>query len=198
MTSAQLASELEVAQRTILRDVDALTEAGLPIIVHRGNQGGIELGFNYRTRLTGLAEDEAEALAILLARPLGPLADLGIRDAVNRMRQKIVESFPDLVRERMKLADDRFRFGRDTEGAAVGRGSEERVAALAKAVRNSNIVRLQAKSSDPRTIHPIALMLSGDGWCLLDQRTPAEPIAEENWGDINISARRFALSDNDE
>ncbi len=45
-TSAQLAAELEVARRTILRDVDALTEAGLPIIVYQGNQGGIELGFN--------------------------------------------------------------------------------------------------------------------------------------------------------
>lgn len=55
LTSAQLASELEVSCRTILRDVDAMTEAGLPIIVYQGNQGGIELGFNYRTRLTGLA-----------------------------------------------------------------------------------------------------------------------------------------------
>ena len=46
LTSAQLASELEVSSRTILRDVDAMTEAGLPIIVYQGNQGGIELGFN--------------------------------------------------------------------------------------------------------------------------------------------------------
>ncbi len=53
MTCAALARELEVATRTILRDVDALTEAGLPIIVLQGNRGGIELGFNYRTRLTG-------------------------------------------------------------------------------------------------------------------------------------------------
>ena len=43
MTSVQLAEELEVSRRTILRDVDALTEAGLPVIVFQGNQGGIEL-----------------------------------------------------------------------------------------------------------------------------------------------------------
>ena len=54
MTSRALAEETEVTPRTILRDVDAMTEAGLPIIVHQGNKGGIELGFNYRTRLTGL------------------------------------------------------------------------------------------------------------------------------------------------
>jgi predicted DNA-binding transcriptional regulator YafY len=44
MTSTQLAQELEVAPRTILRDVDAMTEAGLPVLVHKGNAGGIELG----------------------------------------------------------------------------------------------------------------------------------------------------------
>ena len=45
MTSSRLADELEVKPRTILRDVDALTEAGLPMVVHAGYRGGIELGF---------------------------------------------------------------------------------------------------------------------------------------------------------
>ena len=62
--SARFLWELEVARRTILRDVDALTEAGLPIVVRTGQRGGIELGFNYRTRLTGLDADEAEAIAL--------------------------------------------------------------------------------------------------------------------------------------
>ena len=70
MTSEDLAAELEVSKRTILRDVEALSEAGLPMIVRPGRGGGIELGFNYRTRLTGLAADEAEALGVLLGRGL--------------------------------------------------------------------------------------------------------------------------------
>ena len=94
LTSAQLADELEVARRTILRDVDALTEAGLPIIVHQGNQGGIELGFNYRTRLTGLAADEAEAMAVILTRPMRELDDLGIAGAADRARSKMLDPFP--------------------------------------------------------------------------------------------------------
>lgn len=48
LTAGALAEELEVSRRTILRDLDALTEAGLPVIVHRGAQGGIELGFGDR------------------------------------------------------------------------------------------------------------------------------------------------------
>ena len=81
MTSQDLAAELEVSKRTILRDVEALSEAGLPMIVRPGRGGGIELGFNYRTRLTGLATDEAEALGILLGRgaPSSPRSDLGIQ-----------------------------------------------------------------------------------------------------------------------
>ncbi len=51
MTSVELAAELEVSQRTVLRDVEALSEAGLPMIVRAGRGGGIELGFNHRTRL---------------------------------------------------------------------------------------------------------------------------------------------------
>ena len=48
-TSAQLGTELEVSTRTILRDVDAMTEAGLPIIVHQGNQGGIAVSYTHLT-----------------------------------------------------------------------------------------------------------------------------------------------------
>ena len=41
MTSARLAAELEVSRRTVLRDLDAMTEAGLPVIVHRGRDGRV-------------------------------------------------------------------------------------------------------------------------------------------------------------
>jgi predicted DNA-binding transcriptional regulator YafY len=94
-TARQLASELEVAPRTILRDVDAMTEAGLPIIVHQGNRGGIELGFNYRTRLTGLAQDEAEALGLILSARNPLIAALDLDHAAARARAKLVESLPD-------------------------------------------------------------------------------------------------------
>lgn len=107
-TSAQLATELEVTPRTILRDVDAMTEAGLPIIVHQGNQGGIELGFNYRTRLTGLATEEAQALALILSASNPMIAVLGLERAAEQARAKLIESLPDKTRHHCMDTMSRF------------------------------------------------------------------------------------------
>lgn len=185
-TSVQLAEDLEVAPRTILRDVDAMTEAGLPIVVHRGQGGGIELGFNYRTRLTGLAADEAEALAYVLARPLPELGALGMAEAASRARVKLFESMPDRVRARMTESAARFRAAPPETVRP-----DPRVAALAEAVRGRRVVRLRSRSRTPRTVHPVALMFEGAGWGLVDGLDPEVPIPAEAWKDINVSSRTF-------
>lgn len=189
MTSAELARELEVAQRTILRDVDALTEAGLPMVVYAGHRGGIELGFKYRTRLTGLAADEAEAVGIVLSRPVGRLADLGIADAANRARRKLLESLPDHVRERAYAAARRFRV--EVERGVDGDADDPRLAALAKAVRQHRIVRVHAHGPGERAIHPVALVCRGDAWFVEDDLAPGTMLALDACGDINVSARTF-------
>lgn len=195
MTSAQLSEELEVARRTILRDVDAMTEAGLPIIVHQGNRGGIELGFNYRTRLTGLAADEAEALAVILGCPVPALESLGMTQAANRARSKLLESFPDGVRVKVQRAQSRFRFARpDPQTESTGRSEDPRVEAFANAIRGARIVRIQARSGTPRKIHPEALVYSATGWQVIDALAPDQPIPVEQCGDINISAHCFRSS----
>jgi predicted DNA-binding transcriptional regulator YafY len=188
MTSAQLAGELEVTPRTILRDVDAMTEAGLPVIVHQGNSGGIELGFNYRTRLTGLAADEAEAMALILSIPIPELEALGMAAAGARGRSKLMESFPDAVREKITRARGQFRFDALPEQAL-----DARLPALAKAVREGLIVRIQARSAGVRTIHPIGLTLGNSGWSVIDARGGG-PLLLMACGDINISAKRFVAA----
>jgi predicted DNA-binding transcriptional regulator YafY len=189
MTTSQLAGELEVARRTVIRDLDALAEAGLPIVTHRGNAGGVELGFNYRSRFVGLGAEEAEALGVILGMPKSVLAELGISSAAHLACDKLVESLPNTVRQRVQEAQRRFQFS-----AAAATSPDLRVAALAEATRKSTIVRLCAHSSQQRTIHPTALHHGPDGWAVVDMLDSKHPIPQSQWGDVNISARRFASS----
>ncbi|WP_299691912.1 HTH domain-containing protein [uncultured Tateyamaria sp.] len=187
-TSGQLAAELEVAQRTILRDVDAMTEAGLPIIVHQGNRGGIELGFNYRTRLTGLARDEAEALGLILSADSPMISALGLGHAANRARAKLVESLPDKTR---MIVKDRMAQFTQTPPAPV---DDARVLAVSRAVRARTIIRLRFASPAEQVIHPVGLHLDGATWHVQDARAGCR-IAMADWGRINVSAKRFSVPD---
>ena len=186
MTSAQLAAELEVSRRTILRDLDALGEAGLPIVVFAGRGGGVELGFNYRTRLTGLASDEAEALGVLLGQPSPMLAAVGLADAATRARTKLMESLPDPVRGAAQIALERFRVR-----SSAAPPTDPRVAALAEAIRHRSVVRIRATEGARRTIHPIALTLTGEAWQIVDQQRPDQPVPLAECGTINISRHTF-------
>ena len=185
-TAPALAEELEVSPRTILRDADAMTEAGLPILVFQGFGGGIELGFNYRTRLTGMAEDEAEALAVMLYRSVPELGPLGLEKAGDRARSKLVESFPDKVRATMARAREMFTHEADTAAQV-----DPRVEAVARAMRARTWVTLRAHAPDALKVAPQRLWFDGRDWWVQGQGKP-EPLS--NWGDINISARRFDTS----
>ena len=180
LTAGALAREMEVDPRTILRDVDAISEAGLPILTHRGAQGGIELGFNYRTRLTGLAEDEAEALAVWLATPPSQIVALGLGHAAARAKAKLVESFPD--RSRAVMARTFAQFPRN-EAAT---DADPRIAAIAGAIRARQSLKLRARSPLPVLLQPTTLSHGPEGWAVLGPPL-ISPILQCDWGDINIS-----------
>jgi predicted DNA-binding transcriptional regulator YafY len=185
LTAGQLAAELEVDRRTVLRDVDALSEAGLPIITLPGHGGGIELGFDYRTRLTGLDPDEAEAMALILTLLPDALTDLGLATAGARAQAKLREAFPDQTRRRMAALLAQFPVPSQVRPAPDARRK-----ALALAVREGRIVRLRCKSPAPVLVHPVALELRAEGWVLVT--AAGQRHAEADWGDIAISAHRFA------
>ena len=191
MTSVALAHALEVSPRTILRDVDAMTEAGLPIIVHQGNQGGIELGFDYRTKLTGLSHAEADALGVILSMPLTELDAIGMGAAGRMALSKLRESLPDVIRARAAQTSAMFRIGHSISQSGKARAPDPRLAAMAQAVRGRNFVTLQATTAGARRICPVHLAIEPEGARVTDQAAPDQPIPLEHWGNINISAKTF-------
>ncbi len=92
MTAQALAAELEVSRRTILRDIDALSFAGVPIYAEGGHGGGIALDENYRTTLTGL--QESEILTLMISGSTQNLQDVGLANAAETSVLKLLASLP--------------------------------------------------------------------------------------------------------
>lgn len=93
MTAEELANELEVSKRTVYRDIDALSVAGVPVYANGGPGGGYALLDSYRTTLTGLNENEIRAL-FMLTIP-GPISDLGVSQQLKTAILKLTSSFTD-------------------------------------------------------------------------------------------------------
>ncbi|MFD6798294.1 helix-turn-helix transcriptional regulator [Streptomyces cyaneofuscatus] len=106
MSAAELAAELEVSERTVTRDAQALSEAGVPVYAERGRAGGYRLIGGYRTRLTGLARNEAEAL--FLSGLPSALREMGLEDAASAARLKVSAALLPSVRDASASAAQRF------------------------------------------------------------------------------------------
>jgi predicted DNA-binding transcriptional regulator YafY len=96
-TATDLADELEVSERTIYRDVIALSTAGVPVYSERGPGGGIKLIESYRTNLTGLNPDEVRAL-FMLTIP-APVAELGIGKELRGALLKLSAALPSTLQQ---------------------------------------------------------------------------------------------------
>src|SRR6187455_1004454 len=106
MTAAELATELEVSERTVHRDIEALSGAGIPVYAARGRHGGVALVEGYRTRLTGMTAEEAEAL--FLSGVPGPAAELGLGTVMAAARLKVLAALPPELRSRASRLVERF------------------------------------------------------------------------------------------
>lgn len=108
MTAAELAGELAVSRRQILRDVDALSLAGIPVYSESGRGGGIALVDEYRTSLTGLNQFEVQSLMIMNNNHA--LREIGLGDAADQLLMKMLAGLPksqrstaDHIRQRLLI-----------------------------------------------------------------------------------------------
>ncbi|HZR50500.1 MAG TPA: HTH domain-containing protein [Streptosporangiaceae bacterium] len=92
VTASELAERLEVSTRTVYRDAEALSSAGVPVYTERGRTGGIRLLAGYRTDVTGLTRDEARALFVLTTG--GAQADLGLGTQLRSAILKVMRAVP--------------------------------------------------------------------------------------------------------
>ena len=106
LTAQDLAEQLEVSERTIYRDLDALGMAGIPVYAERGPGGGYSLVDGYQTRLTGLTS--AEIRALFLSPSIGPTIDLGMSHALDDALLKLSASLPQEARVHIEQAQQRI------------------------------------------------------------------------------------------
>lgn len=165
-TARELAEAFEVSVRTIYRDVDELSAAGVPIYAEKGRNGGFRLLDGYRTRLTGLDRGEAEAL--FLAGLPGAAAQLGLGEALQRMRLKLLAALPDQTRGDAERVGARFHL--DPVSWFKGADEQALLPELAVAVWSGRRVRLRydswAKVVD-REVDPLGVVLKAGVWYLV-------------------------------
>ncbi|MFH0244687.1 helix-turn-helix transcriptional regulator [Streptomyces sp. HK10] len=167
MTAAELAERLEVSERTVARDVLALSEAGVPVYADRGRAGGYRLVGGYRTRLTGLGRDEAEAL--FLSGVPSALREMGLADAASAARLKVAAALTPELADAPRSAAQRFHL--DAPGWWQPTETPEALPVLAEAVWDDRLVAARYRRRDgsraERTLEPYGLVLKAGVWYLV-------------------------------
>ncbi|MEU6197751.1 YafY family protein [Streptomyces sp. NPDC047061] len=165
MTAAQLAAELEVSARTVYRDVEALSAAGVPLYGDAGHAGGYRLLDGWRTRLTGLTTGEAEAL--FLAGAPGPAADLGLGPVLAAAQLKVRAALPPELRAHADRISGRFHL--DAPGWYADTDETPYLPAVAEAVWNGRALdvryrRWREPTEVRRRLEPYGLVLKAGRW----------------------------------
>lgn len=166
LTAEALAAEFEVSVRTIYRDIDKLAEAGVPVYADRGPGGGFRLVDGYRTRLTGLASDEAEAL-FMIGLP-GPAAALGMGPAASSAGRKMLAALPRASGDTAGRMGARFHL--DPVDWYRDDAPLRQLPAIARAVLDQTALAMTYDSwrgVRERVVEPLGLVLKAGAWYLV-------------------------------
>lgn len=166
VTAGELARRLEVSERTIYRDMDALSSAGIPVFAERGHGGGWALVDRYRTDLTGLNRAEIETLFL---QPAGLLADLGLDKASTTALIKLLAALPSTRRRDAEQVRQRIHV--DGAGWFQAKESVPFLSTLQEAVWEERKLQFSYQRSDgkvvERLVDPLGLVVKGRVWYLI-------------------------------
>ncbi|MGW6336655.1 helix-turn-helix transcriptional regulator [Nocardia rhamnosiphila] len=180
LTATELAGELEVSTRTVLRDIEALSAAGVPVYAERGRHGGFALLPGFRTELTGLNHDEA--LALLVAGSRRGAQAFGLGSALASAMLKVVDALPESQRNTAADVAQRLLIEPETDLLARRSAAEEVPGNISAEIRRAVLtghklrIRYAAVDRTPawRTVDPIGLVTVRDQSYLLATRSGAE------------------------
>ncbi len=173
MTAQDLAAELEVSIRTIYRDLDALSMAGVPVYAERGPGGGCALLDSYRTTLTGLTQDEMRAL-FMLSIP-APLAELGVDGELKAALLKLSAALPATRRHIEERVRQRIHL--DSEGWFESREPVPHLGTIQQALwqdrRLEITYQLRFEAQAEWVVEPYGLVAKANVWHLVCARQDA-------------------------
>jgi predicted DNA-binding transcriptional regulator YafY len=168
MSASALARELEVSPRTVLRDIDALSTAGIPVYAERGRDGGFELLPGFTTDLTGLTVDEAKAL--LAAGSAATSQSLGMAPAFASAMRKVVAAMPDAHRAAATKVAERIFVTQGTWLSDPDQ-AEEHLGLIQQAVfigrRLSILYASRGAAAVRRIVDPLGLIYASGRWYLV-------------------------------
>lgn len=171
VTAGELARRLEVSTRTIQRDLDALSLAGVPLYANRGRSGGWALTPGYRASLTGLTAEET--MTVFLGRGTSALADLGMDGAARTAVLKLLSTLPAAARADAEFARSRILVDH-AHWPGLGKAAPW-LAVLQRAVWQDERVTVRYGSTPaPFTVDPLGLVAKGSTWYLLARRGDGE------------------------
>lgn len=174
VTAQTLADECGVSLRTIYRDIDALSNAGVPVISERGVEGGYRLLDGYRTRLNGMTSREVESLFLLGLSSLA--SDLGLGLSMATAQSKLQAALPDVLRERTNRLASRFHLDLPTWFGEVEQPAY--LTAIAEAVWEQKAIKVRYqswKAQKERRIKPLGIVLKGGAWYFVGQVDNGHP-----------------------
>ncbi|MER6138651.1 WYL domain-containing protein [Streptomyces sparsogenes] len=180
LTADTLARELEVSTRTVLRDIEALSAAGVPVYAERGRHGGFSLLPGFRTELTGLNHDEALALLAAGSGRGGQVFGLG--SALASAMRKVVDALPDSHRATASDVSQRFLVEPETDllsrRPVTEKVPDTTMIEIRRAVLTGHKLRIHYAATDRtpqwRTVDPIGLVTVRDRGYLLATRSGAD------------------------